>query len=104
MSDRAAIDSSMDQPGRPNGKAGPASSGKKPSAAQLRYLALGLGQPGGKLPLFDEGGQQIGERTIRSCIESGWAEPWFANPTKPGWLVCRLTEAGRRAALGNKAS
>ncbi len=57
----------------------------------------GLSQPGGKLPLFDESGQRISPRTIQSSIEHGWAEPWFANPTKPDWLVCKLTELGRAA-------
>jgi hypothetical protein len=50
---------------------------------------------GGKLPLFDEYGQRIDPRTIRSCIEQGWAKPWFANPLKPDWLVCKLTITGR---------
>jgi hypothetical protein len=72
--------------------------GARPSQAQLRYLALGLRQPGGKLPLFDENGREISPKTIRSCIERGWAEPWFDNPLKPNWLVCRLTPAGRIAA------
>lgn len=70
-----------------------------PTAAQLRYLRLGLCQPGGKLPLFDEDGREISARTIRSCVGSGWAEPWFANPLRPDWLVCRLTQEGR-AMLG----
>lgn len=69
----------------------------RPSAAQARYLEQGLSQPGGKLPLFDEQGQAIKASTIRSCIEKGWAEPWFNNPIKPDWLVCKLTEAGREA-------
>lgn len=86
------------------GSGGEASSGDriagaKPSAAQLRYLREGLAQPGGKLPLFDDKGQEISVRTIRSCVERGWAEPWFANPVKPDWLVCKLTDAGRKAAL-----
>lgn len=68
---------------------------RRPSAAQLRYLRLGLGQAGGKLPLFDENGQEISPKTIRSCVEHGWAEPWFSNPTRPDWLVCRLTASGR---------
>ncbi|WP_316976842.1 hypothetical protein [Shumkonia mesophila] len=55
----------------------------------------GLDQPGGKLPLFDTTGQRVSERTVRSCIEKGWAEPWFANPLKPDWLVCKLTAEGR---------
>ena len=67
----------------------------RPTAVQKAYLARGLDQPGGKLPLFDGQGQRYSERTIRSCIEQGWAEPWFDNPVKPDWLVCRLTEAGR---------
>ena len=71
--------------------------GARPSAAQRSYLARGLSQPGGKLPLFDEGGQRYSERTIRTCVEKGWAEPWFANPIKPDWTVCKLTEAGRTA-------
>ena len=66
-----------------------------PSVAQLAWLKRGLRQPGGKLPLFDEWGQRVNEQTIRSCITQGWAEPWFANPLKPDWLVCKLTEAGR---------
>lgn len=69
----------------------------KPSSAQARYLRMGLDQPGGKLPLFDESGQEIKPATIRSCVEKGWAEPWFNNPVKPDWLVCKLTDAGRAA-------
>lgn len=62
--------------------------------AQRRYLTRGLDQPGGKLPLFDEAGRGIDRKTVESCVERGWAEPWFANPMKPGWLVCKLTPAG----------
>ena len=68
-----------------------------PSAAQRTWLRRGVGQPGGKLPLFDHNGRRVSPRTIRSCMERGWAEPWFANPLKPDWLVCRLTPAGRLA-------
>lgn len=68
----------------------------EPTAAQRSYLERGVGQPGGKLPLFDHDGRQINHQTIRSCIASGWAEPWFNNPIKPDWLVCRLTDAGYR--------
>jgi hypothetical protein len=70
----------------------------RPSAAQLVWLKRGLQQPGGKLPLFDEWGQRVNEQTIRSCIAQGWAEPWFANPLKPDWLVCKLTQTGRNLA------
>ncbi len=69
---------------------------KSPSQAQLRYLVLGHGQPGGKLPLFDRNGQQISATTIRSCIANGWAEPWFKNPIKKDWLVCKLTDKGQK--------
>jgi hypothetical protein len=61
-------------------------------------LRRGLDQPGGKLPLFDEKGKKVSRRTVTACISAGWAEPWFDNPLKPDWLVCRLTEPGRRVA------
>ncbi len=72
----------------------------KPTACQRRWLVRGVAQPGGKLPLFDEEGQRVSPRTIRACIKSGWAEPWRPNPIQPGWLVCKLTEDGRRALGG----
>jgi len=68
----------------------------QPSEPQRRYLERGLGEPGGKLPLFDRDGREIPHKTIETCIAHGWAEPWFANPLKPDWLVCRLTPAGYR--------
>jgi hypothetical protein len=67
-----------------------------PSPAQREWLVRGLDQPGGKLPLFDKWGQRVSEQMVRACINHGWAEPWFSNPLKPDWLVCRLTESGRR--------
>ncbi|MEQ9488288.1 MAG: hypothetical protein RIM72_04735 [Alphaproteobacteria bacterium] len=72
----------------------------RPSATQVAYLKRGLDQPGGKLPLFDLQGQRYNDRTIRTCIEHGWAEPWFNNPLKPDWLVCKLTEDGRTILNG----
>ena len=77
--------------------------GTRPSAAQRRYLMRGLDQPGGKLPLFDDGGQRIDPKTIRSCVSRGWAKPWFDNPIKPDWLVCKITARGRTALLANDA-
>jgi len=74
----------------------------RPTLAQRRYLERGLSEPGGKLPLFDATGQQIAPQTVRACVEHGWAEPWFANPLKPDWLVCKLTDTGR-AILGRNA-
>ena len=68
----------------------------RPNAAQRRYLSRGLTEPGGKLPLFDEYGQHIHPALVRACIAHGWAEPWFGNPLKPDWLVCKLTDKGRR--------
>jgi hypothetical protein len=66
-----------------------------PSPVQRAWLKRGVDQPGGKLPLFDEYGQAIDPRTIKACVDQGWAAPWFANPLKPDWLVCKLTAAGR---------
>ena len=79
---------------------GPAAAGQ-PSKTQLQWLQRGLDQAGGKLPLFDRIGQKVSEKTVRSCIRNGWAEPWFNNPIKPDWLVCRLTDTGRELAAGS---
>ena len=70
----------------------------KPTMAQRRWLRSGLSQPGGKLPLFDQAGQRIPANTVRSCLRQGWAEPWFSNPLKPDWVVCKLTHLGRVVA------
>jgi hypothetical protein len=67
------------------------------SRAQRSWLSRGIGQPGGKLPLFDRDGRRVSPQMVRACIDAGWAEPWFANPLKPDWLVCKLTESGRQA-------
>ena len=72
--------------------------GDLPTLIELLYLRRALDQPGGKLPLFDLDGQEIDEAVVRRCLARGWAEPWFPNPLKPDWLVCKLTEAGRRMA------
>ncbi|NQV84830.1 MAG: hypothetical protein HQ494_13540 [Rhodospirillales bacterium] len=66
-----------------------------PTQNQLLWLSHGLNQAGGKLPLFDENGRRVSERTVHSCLQRGWAKPWFNNPIKPDWLICGLTEAGR---------
>lgn len=70
--------------------------GPQPTEAQMNWLARGLNQAGGKLPLFDGDGKRFSERTVISCINKGWALPWFDNPIKPDWQVCKLTEAGRK--------
>ena len=69
----------------------------RPTEAQRRYLERGLTQPGGKLPLFDREGREVPHNTVKACIAHGWAEPWFSNPVKPDWVVCKLTPAGYRA-------
>jgi hypothetical protein len=69
----------------------------RPTSAQAVWLKRGLTQPGGKLPLFDEVGQHYDPRTVRACLDKGWAAPWIGNPLKPDWLICKLTEAGRNA-------
>ena len=70
----------------------------KPTLAQLKYLRCGLEQPGGKLPLFDENGQRFKEQTIKACLSKGWCMPWYNNPLKTNWLVCKLTDTGRLVA------
>ncbi len=77
----------------------PPKNAARPTPVQRSWLARGRDQAGSKLPLFDRDGQRIDPRTIQSCIQQGWAEPWFSNPLKADWLVCRLTPAGR-AAVG----
>lgn len=70
-------------------------SAARPTATQRKWLARGLEQPGGKLPLFDENGKRVDSRTVRRCLDEGWAEPWFSNALKPDWIVCKLTDRGR---------
>ena len=77
--------------------------GHAPTLAELFYLRRGVSQPGGKLPLFDLDGQSVAAAIVRRCLEQGWAEPWFNNPLKPDWLVCRLTDEGRQAVAGRRA-
>ncbi len=67
----------------------------QPTALQRTWLARGLDQPGGKLPLFSADARKVDPRTVRACLEKGWCETWYANPTKPDWIVCKLTEKGR---------
>ena len=75
----------------------------RPTEPQRRYLERGLSEPGGKLPLFDRDGREVAPRTIQACVAHGWAAPWFNNPVKPDWLVCRLTPKGY-AVLGQALS
>ena len=75
--------------------------GEVPTLPELFYLRRGLTQPGGKLPLFDLDGQAVAVAVVRRCLERGWAEPWFNNPLKPDWLVCKLAPTGRRLATAS---
>lgn len=73
----------------------PGLSNPVPSRVQLGWLRRGLGAPGGKLPIFDRSGREVPRRVIVCCVKAGWAAPWFSNPLKPDWLVCRITDKGR---------
>ena len=75
-----------------------------PTPVQRHWLERGLDQPGGKLPLFDEYGQHVDPRTVQACCEQGWAEPWYPNPLKPDWMVCKLTGLGRAIAARRLSS
>jgi hypothetical protein len=68
--------------------------GVRPTKAQRRYLARGLGEPGGKLPLFDRDGREVPRKTVEACIAHGWAEPWTKTRSSRLGFVCRLTRAG----------
>ena len=81
----------------------PPSKDKRPTKAQISWLARGLEEPGGKLPVFTTEGQRVNDRMVQSCLNNGWAEPWFENPLKPNWLVCKLTNQGRAILAGGNA-
>ena len=68
----------------------------QPTKIQVRWMKRGVAQPGGKIPLFDDNGQKVNARTVKSCLEHGWVEPWFSNPIKPDWIICKLTSKGRK--------
>ena len=89
-------------PTEPSGPAPASADPGRSTAGEHAYLSRGLDQPGGKLPLFDRDGQAYPAALIRACIRKGWAAPWFANPIKPDWLVCRLTDPGRAVATRGK--
>lgn len=69
--------------------------GQSPSTQQKRWLKRGLAKEDGKLPLFEERGQSISERTVKTCVARGWVEPLFQASREPVWTVCRLTDLGR---------
>lgn len=100
MADVVKIAGTKTTAGKTAGRQGDRSSQSSPTKAQRQYLERGLDQPGGKLPLFDENGSKFNPRTIKACIDNGWAEPWFSNPQKPDWQVCKLTELGLEVLKG----
>ena len=67
---------------------------KRPTPRQLEWLRDGLDRPGGNLPMFDQYGQRVSDRTVKSCVERGWAET--RDEAMRNWQLCQLTSAGRR--------
>ena len=63
---------------------------------EILYLRRGLTQPGASCRCSTSTARTSRADIVRRCLDRGWAEPWFNNPLKPDWLVCKLTEAGRR--------
>jgi hypothetical protein len=68
------------------------------------WLSGGLKRPESRLALFDQFGEPIDRALVRKAISSGYAEPWFANPMRPEWMVCRLTARGRAALARHDAT
>ncbi len=66
----------------------------RPTPRQLEWLRGGLDRPGGNLPLYDTYGQRVSDRTVKSCVERGWAET--RDEAMRDWQLCQLTSAGRR--------
>ena len=58
------------------------------------WLRGGQARDDGRLALFDQFGEPIDRKVVKTAIASGFAEPWFANPMRPQWTVCRLTAKG----------
>ncbi|MEQ9042600.1 MAG: hypothetical protein RLO23_02140 [Alphaproteobacteria bacterium] len=72
------------------------------TVAQRRWLECGLDGRDGKLPLFDRDGRAIHPQTIRRCVELGYAEPWFRDPLRTDFPVCKLTPRGRTLAEASR--
>jgi len=60
-------------------------------ADMRNWLRGGEARADGRLALFDQFGEPIDKKVVKSAIASGYAEPWFASPMRPQWTVCRLT-------------
>jgi len=63
-------------------------------ADMREWLRGGEAREDGRLALFDQFGEPIDKKVVKTAIASGLAEPWFANPMRPQWTVCRLTQKG----------
>ena len=59
------------------------------------WLQGGEAREDGRLALFDQFGEPIDRKVVKTAIASGFAEPWFASPMRPQWIVCRLTSKGQ---------
>ena len=66
------------------------------SAAQLIYLMGGTSRIDGKLPLFDENGEQFHQPTIDAVVKKGWAEPVYTKTFLKDMEIYRITELGRK--------
>jgi len=64
-------------------------------ADMREWLRGGEVRQDGRLALFDQFGEPIQKKVIKTAIASGYAEPWFASPMRPQWTVCRLTPKGQ---------
>ena len=73
------------------------SAGRVSEREMRQWLSGGLTRPESRLALFDQFGEPIDRALVREAIRLGYAEPWFANPMRPEWMVCRLTARGRAA-------
>jgi len=70
----------------------------RPSPDELNWMRRGLGQPGGKIPVFDENDNPVDPKIVRRCLEQQWVEPWIGNQKNPDnlYMACRLSPLGRR--------
>ncbi len=78
----------------PRARRRPKRPSNRPTPRQLEWLRRGLDRPGGNLPIFDQYGQRVSNRTMKSCVERGWAQT--RDEAMRDWQLCQLTSAGRR--------
>ena len=74
----------------------------RPTPIQLQWLRRGLDRPGGNLPMFDDHGQRVNDRTVKSCLDRGWAET--RAEAMRDWQLCQLTSAGRQLLDADQGS